>query len=216
MSSVVFICNLALTNLAKPTIVSIDEASAEAAACKQYYAHVRDVMLQTYPWRFAAKTEALAELTNAKEGRWGYAYQRPSDCLKVRRVSDQALADYLPSDGSLIVAGGYAHAIEGDVIYCDVSPAYLTYTYRLTDPTKFSPAFTEALGWHLAVRLAMPLTRDPKMRADAYNLAVRMTATAAAADAQEVRETSDSPSEFIEARGDSGVTYDRYGRVING
>lgn len=215
MSSVVFICNLALTNLAKPTIVSIDEESAEAAACKQYYAHVRDVMLQTYPWRFAAKTDALAEITNAKEVRWGYAYQRPSDCLKVRRVSDENLADYLASDGALVVAGGYAHEIEGQTIFCDVSPAYLLYTQRLTDPTKFSPAFIEALGWHLAVRLAMPLTRDPKIRADAFNLAVRMTATAAASDAGEVRETSDSPSEVIEARGDSYPT-DRYGRRVYG
>jgi len=214
LSSVVFICNLALTNLAKPPISSIDEESAEAAACKQYYAHVRDVLLKAHPWRFAAKTEALAEVTNLKANRWGYAYQRPADCLKVRRISDESLADYLPSDGSLVVAGGFHHAIEGQTIFCDVSPAYLTYTFQLTDPAQFPADFIEALGWHLAVRLAMPLTRDPKIRADAYQLAVRTTASAAASDANEVRETSDSPSEVIEARGDGGQRYDQYGRRV--
>lgn len=213
MSSVVFICNLALTNLAKPEISDINEASAEAKACKQFYAHVRDVLLSSHPWRFAGKTEALAEITNTKENRWGYAYQRPADCLKVRRVSDEALADYLPSDGSLIVAGGFAHAIEGQTLFCDVTPAYLTYTYRLEDPTQFPALFQEALAWHLAVRLAMPLTRDPKIRADAYQLALRTTAAAAASDANEVRETSDTPSEVIEARGESYTT-DRYGRRV--
>lgn len=214
MSSVVFICNLALTNLAKPGISSINEASAEAAACKLYYDHVRDVLLKAHPWRFAAKTLALAEISNTKPTRWRNAYQRPADCLKVLRVSDADLADYLPSDGALVVAGGFHHAIEGQTIFCDVSPAYLTYTHRLVDPAQFPADFIEALGWQLAVRLAMPLTRDPKIRADAYQLASRMTDIAAASDANEVRQSSDSPSEVIEARGDGGQRYDRYGRRV--
>lgn len=215
MASVVFICNLALSNLAKPSIQALTDAGADAVACSQYYDHVRDVLLQSYPWRFAEKTQVLAEITNVKENRWQYAYQRPSDCLKIRRLNDEALADYLPGSGDgLIVLGGFAHQVEGDTIYGDVSPAYLTYTQRRIDPARYPPMFIEALGWQLAVRLAMPLTRDPKIRADAFQLAEKTTAKACELDASEVRETSDTPSEVIEARG--GVTrYDRYGRPIN-
>lgn len=212
MTSVVAICNLALSNVGKDNISDLDEASPEAKLCKQFYAHVRDTLLQAYPWRFARKTAALAEIANVRENRWLYSYRRPVDCLKIRRVSDDAFADYMPySDG--IVAGGFAFDIEATTIFCDLSPAYLEYTMRLEDATKYPPLFIEALAWHVAVRLAMPLTRDPKVRADAFQLAMRMQNDAAVADANEVRETSDSPSEIVEAR-DEGLRYDRHGRVI--
>lgn len=200
MSSVVSICNLALGNIAKPEIQSIDEASAEAKACKQYYGHVLDTLLQSYPWRFAQTTQPLAAIANPKPDRWGFAYQRPTDCLKVLRVSDVYDLPYSASDGSLIIAGSHAYDIEGDVVFCYVDPAYLTYTRRLSDPTKFPALFIEALSWHLAVRLAMPLTRDPKIRADAYQLAVQTTGQAGVADANEVREVDDAPARAIEAR----------------
>ncbi len=201
MSSVIFICNLALSNIGKANIASLTEASAEARACNQFYAHTRDTLLQSYPWRWAGKTEAMAEVTNNKSARWDYAYQRPSDCLKIRRVLDQMLQDYVPYEARSVKAGGFDYAVEGSVIYCNLSPAYLDYTARADDPTLFPPLFQDALAWHLAVRLAMPLTRDPKIRADAYQLAVQMAGQAATADANEVREVSDYPAEMMEARG---------------
>jgi len=200
MSSVISICNLALSNIAKPDIQDIDEDSAEAVACKRFYAHTLDVLLQSYPWRFARTTQALAEVANTRADRWGYAYQRPTDCLKVLRVSDVYDLAYMQSDGLSVIAGGYAYDIEGDTVYCGLTPAYLVYTQRLTDPTKFPPLFIEALAWHLAVRLAMPLTRDPKVRADAYQLAVQTFGQAGVADANEVREVEDAPSRAIEGR----------------
>jgi hypothetical protein len=199
MTSVVSICNLALSNIAKDNIQDLDEASTEAKLCKQFYEHSRDTLLQAFPWRFARKTSSLAALTNTKDKRWAYAYKRPTDCLKVRRVTDEGQGDYLEyGDGA--VAGGYAYDIEGTTLFCDLSPAFLDYTSRVDDVTKFPPLFVEALAWHLAVRLAMPITRDPKIRADAFQLATRMQSEAAAADANEVRETSDYPAEMMEAR----------------
>lgn len=201
MSSVVFICNLALSNIGKANISSLTEGSAEARACNQFYAHTRDTLLQSYPWRWAGKTEAMAEVANNKSARWDYAYQRPIDCLKIRRVLDEMLQDYVPYEARSVKAGGFDYAVEGSTIYCNLSPAYLDYTRQADDPTQFPPLFQDALAWHLAVRLAMPLTRDPKIRADAYQLAASMTGQAAAADANEVREVTDYPAEMMEARG---------------
>lgn len=190
MTSVVSICNLALSNVGKNNIGSMTEASAEARACNQFYEHARDTLLQVYPWRFAGQVVSLAQIENDRVGRWAYAYARPVDCLKIRWIS--------PNGGD---DAEHPYDSDAQTIYAGLSPAFLHFTSRSTDVTRFSPLFIEALSWHLAVRLAMPLTRDPKVRADAYQLAMQTQATAATNDANEVRETSDHVSELVTERG---------------
>lgn len=199
MASIVSICNLALSNLGKDNISALSEATAEARACNQFYEHARDLLLQGYPWRFAGKTASLAEVTNDKPGAWSHAYNRPVDCLKVRAVRPQ-YSTVDPCQQTAAEENANPYDIEGGTVYCNLSPAFLRYTFRLTDPTKYSGLFIEALSWHLAVRLAMPLTRDPKMRADTWQLAMRTQAAAEAADANEVRENSDHESELVAGR----------------
>lgn len=200
MPSVVSICNLALSNIGKENISDINEASAEARACKQFYTHTRDMLLQAYPWGWAGRTQSLAGVTNDKPNRWAKAYGRPSDCLKVRRITSEQMADYVPYAEGQVVAGGFAYSIEGNRIYCNLDPAFLEYTRKVEDVTKFPPLFQDALSWHLSVRLAMPLTRDPRIRADAFQLATQTLADAATSDANEVRTVSDYPAEANEAR----------------
>jgi hypothetical protein len=199
MASDVFICNLALSNVGKSNISSMNEAGAEARACRQYYEHVRDLCLGEYPWHFAGKTASLAEVANDRPGSWGYAYRLPTDCLKERfiRPEDTEAAGPVPD---MPMPFGYPYEIEGDVLYSDLSPCFLRYTFRLTNPAKFSPWFVDYMGWALAVRLAMPLTRDPKVRADAWQVASRVGLTAQALDANRVRNTSDHESELVSGR----------------
>jgi len=206
MASVVSICNLALSNVGKKNITDLTEKSAEARACNQFYAHTRDVLLQSYPWKAAAKTLSLGEIDNDKPGAWRYAYTRPSDCLQVRWIRPRYASDGVNLDAcgpDLDTIGRelqYPYELEGDALYCNLSPALLRYTFRLVDPTKFSPLFVETLAWHLAVRLAMPLTKDPKIRADALTVAKNTQASAEAADANQERHSSDIMSDFISVR----------------
>ena len=199
MASVVSICNLALSNIGKDNIQALTDAGAEARACSQFYEHTRDMMLQAYPWRFAGGTVSLAQVTNDKPGQWGYAYQRPTDCLKVRWVRPA----YSEDDLALTRQQEISHQYEAEAqrIYCNLSPAFLRYTAMITDPSLFTPLFVDALSWHLATRLAMPLTRDPKVRAEAFQMAQMMTGQAQMSDANEERETSDHSTEFVEGRG---------------
>jgi hypothetical protein len=200
MTSVVSICNLALSNLGKDTINALNEASAEARACNQFYEQTRDALLQVYPWRFAGKTQALAQVANSEVGKWGYAYSRPNDCLKVRWIRPQySVDDPCAQTHQQEISNPFD--VEGEAIFCNLSPAFLRYTVRVTDPTKFPPLFVETLSWHLATRLAMPLTRDLKQRNDAYQLSMQTRGTAEMADANEARETSDHDSELVEVRG---------------
>lgn len=211
MTSVVSICNLALSNLGAENISALSDAGAEARACRQFYEQTRDALLQVYPWRFAGKTQALAQITNTEAGKWGYAYSRPNDCLKVRWVRPQYSVDD-PCAQTHQQEISNPHDVEGDVIFCDLSPAFLRYTFKISDPTKFPPLFVETLSWHLTARLAMPLTRDLKMRNDAYQLSMQTRAQAEMADANEARETSDHSSELVEARDG----YERRSRPIVG
>jgi hypothetical protein len=141
-------------------------------------------------------------MANDRIGQWSYAYARPSDCMKVRWLRPQ----YSENDPALSLQDELAipYEIEGQTIYCNLSPAFLRYTSLQADPTKFPPLFIEALGWHLAVRLAMPLTRDPKVRAEAYQMATMATGQAQMMDANEARETSDHESAFAKARAEAG------------
>ncbi len=200
MTSVVSICNLALSNLGADNISALSDAGAEARACRQFYDQTLDALLQVYPWRFAGKTVSLAEVTNTEVGKWGYAYRKPVDCLKPRWVRPEySLADPAYQTQQQEIFNPYD--IEGDILFCNLSPAFLRYTAQITDPTKFPPLFVESLSWHLAVRMAMPLTKDQGIRKEAYQLAMASRSTAEAMDANEVREFSDHDSELVEVRG---------------
>lgn len=199
MASVVSICNLALSNIGKDNIQSLTDAGAEARACSQFYEQTRDVLLQGYPWGFAGVTVGLAEIASDRLGKWSKAYQRPTDCLKARWVRPEYFEhEMAPTDQEELAI---PYDIDGAAIYCNLSPAFLRYTSRLTDPTKFTPLFVDALSWHLSVRLAMPLTRDPKVRSDAWQVAGLMTREAQMMDANETRHSSDHVSELVTGRG---------------
>lgn len=200
MASVIEICNMALANLGKPVINAMGDGSAEARACSRFYAQTRDLLLEAYPWRFAAKQQSLAEITNDKPALWRHCYARPVDCLKVRRVIDDPSAETCIVYDGFQRQHGHRYALESSKIYCDVSPAFLIYTARNEDPSKFTPLFTEALVWHLTVRLAMPLTRDARVRADAWQVAQNMLLSAQVADANDERHVYDHRSEFVEGR----------------
>lgn len=192
MSSVVYICNLALSHIRAGSITSLDEASAEARACKLHYDQARRVLLSSHAWMWARKREAMASLTNTREAAWAYAYRRPSDCLKFLGVQDDYLAKSDPNPT--------LHEIEGTTIYSHLTPGIAVYVADESDPTRFPPLFIDALAAALAARLATPLTGDRSIKADALQLAQQAFNVAAAADANEDTDRPDYVPEPIEAR----------------
>lgn len=161
MASEVDICNLALSHFGQAAdINSIDppDGSVEAGHASTFYPIARDEILEQGDFSFARKRTTLAELTNDRAD-WTYKYALPADCLKPRVV---LLAGY---DHSL--TDGQPFEIEGDSLYTDAEDAVLVYTYRLTDPTKFSPLFTTAVSWRLASYMVGPITKDPTGRSQA-------------------------------------------------
>jgi hypothetical protein len=192
MSSVVAICNLALAHIRGGTINSIDEASAQARACKQHYDQTRRALLASYPWGWAQKRETLAAVTNDRTLRWAYAYARPADCVHFIGIADDGSTANEPDPA--------AHEIVGRTIYAALSPGVAIYTADQTDPTKYPPLFIDAFAAALAARIALQITGDRALRNDTLQLAKQTFDAAAAADANEDTDRPDYVPEMIAAR----------------
>lgn len=86
MTSVVDICNLALSNIRAGNINSLTEASLQAQQCNLKYPIVLRQILTDVPWQFSHRVEPLAELADIDIFNYAYVYQYPSDCLQINRL----------------------------------------------------------------------------------------------------------------------------------
>ena len=204
MASTVSICNLALGHLGADKIDALTEASTEARACNRFYDQTLDALLAAGPpWRFARHEAVLAEVTGVSVGRWAHAYALPVDLIRVREVrppNGPLSGVMLPGDLTADDAGGSPYELFGDWLLSDLSPATLSYIRRVDDPSKFPPLFVETLSWHLAARLAMPLTRDAGQRQAAFQMALQTQAAASATEANDEWSGSSFVSDYEQVR----------------
>ncbi len=206
MSSVVAISNMALTNIGAENITALTESSVEARACNQFYNVARKLILSAYPWSFAGKTAALAEIANDKPSDWQKAYNKPNDLLVLRGVrpsydAAEILDAYAAASETEY---GFRRELEGNTIYCDLNPAFGRYTFDLTDPTRFPIMFQIAMSWHLATLIALPITRDVKVRSSSLDAATTFQGKAEMLDAgQEIHHSNPRTEggDIVEARG---------------
>jgi hypothetical protein len=191
MSSEVEICNLALSHLGdSATVASIDppEGSAQAEHCARWYPIARNSLLEMHDWGFATTRALLAELPN-EWPQWQRAYARPSDCLKLLAI--------LPSSGDCARdATGQAYTSESgasgnQIILTDQANAVARYTRFVTDTSKFSPLFSDTLGWYLSTYLAGPVLKGEsgiKVARANMDVAMGMLAQAKLSDANQQRQ----------------------------
>ncbi|KAA3649394.1 MAG: hypothetical protein DWQ11_18810 [Proteobacteria bacterium] len=157
MASEVDICNLALARLGdNATVASIDppEGSAQAEHCARFYAIARDSLLEMHPWKFATRRALLAQLS-VESWNWAYAYAEPNGALKLLAVLPPTAAN--DDDSQPFEAQSDANGAA--LILTDQEDASLRFTTRVTDTTKFSPLFVDALAWLLASELAGPVVK---------------------------------------------------------
>jgi hypothetical protein len=197
MSSIVQICNMALTRIGQSQLIdSISEQSKAAELCALHYETCRDQVLQDFPWSFAEARVYLADI-GAPPMNWAYRYRYPADCLQAR---------YLAIPGQPMPSADYRvpfqviHAQGGRAIVSNAAEAELVYTVRLDDTTYFTPAFTDALSWRLAAELAIGLTAKPDGYAAAYRNYQIAISKAQALAFEEGEQGSDPVNEFVRAR----------------
>jgi len=160
MASEVDICNLALGHIgdsAEIIAIAPPDGSTQAALCKKFYPIARDETLATFDWGFARYRQLLAQLSADAPSGWSYWYTIPNPFLAARAV----VPENYDTGVKYKIEG---HATHGTVVLCDILLAELWYTSTIEDTTKFPPVFVHALSWKLASYLALPLTREPKLK----------------------------------------------------
>lgn len=198
MSSDIEICNIALSRVAvTQPIASFTERSKEAEQCQVFYAAMRNLVLQAFPWPFAESFIALADLGSPAPG-WAYRYRYPADCLQVRNIVQPGWRRALSADQQIPFKIGYDAG--GRVIHTDQPEAVCRFTFKVEDSTLFDEQFADALAWRLAMELALPISSKPDLQqfaAQQYQIALTL------AEGSAFEESQDDPepeSEFITVR----------------
>lgn len=215
MASNVELGNLSLAHLgsdAQITSVSPPDGSKEAGYVKTFLPVARRELIEAHEWRFTMRRARLVELVENPSDRWPFAYNKPSDCLKPRRiltanglVSDAIFA-YLPGAPyslNLNDAGGANYQLENTTIFTDEAEATLLYQVDMEDLNKVTPMFYTALSYLLAAYMAGPVVRGKAGVAAAQKyreLAFSMAAAAMTSDANNGGENAEFQPESVRAR----------------
>lgn len=147
--SEIAIYNMALDFLDEEVAASPDDDSAVVRWLKRNFASTRDAALVRHPWNFALARGLLPARTTGPAFGWRYAYDEPSDCLRVLPLT---------ADGTLNGAP-VPFESEGGLILTDAAaPLKVRYIRRVDNPGLFDPVFGEFLAARLAWKMAQWVT----------------------------------------------------------
>ena len=190
MSSPAYIVNLAFDRIGERTITSLDDEGPIVARAKAQYTHQRDLLLRAQPWRFAMARASLPALSEAPAFGWQYAYERPTDALRVMPLTDNGEYDGDPVQ----------HRFEGTRILTDrKAPLKIRYVQSGVPETKFDPMFTELLATNLAQALCYRLTNKRSLMTELREDARQLSASFFILDAIEGSHEYAQGDEVLEA-----------------
>lgn len=186
-SGAVSICNKALAMCGESAaITSLDtsvDLSSEAALCSQFYDASMQWALEARNWSFALTRRPLAPVASDSSA-WEFAYVMPADCVRPLSVipsettDDNVLAGgstdswplspvttILDNNPNFVVPQQFSHEIKADgtrVIYSNLEDAHLRYVAKVTDTTRYTERFREAVQYKLASYLAGAILKGRK------------------------------------------------------
>lgn len=143
------IANVAIDVIDDLPISSLDEEGVVAEWLARNYVFYRDVVLYNFPWPFAKTLVNLSAASSAPEFGWTYAYDLPSDFLRVATLRWQGKfnAPLIP------------HEVIGRQIHTNyAAPLPLIYIKRVTNAAQFSPGFAQVFAMTLAWFMASNIT----------------------------------------------------------
>lgn len=145
MSSIVSICNQALSHCGQDEIVSIENSYQNLAVqCRIHYDECRRKLLASSTWNFAKKRVSLPALT--EKPAWGYKnqFQKPADYIQIIREENRN-TEYM---------------VESGLILCDNDIFNMLYVYDNKDTLSYPPEYVECLAYYLASKICFPLTAN--------------------------------------------------------
>lgn len=145
------VCNMALAQLAARRINSLEtDESEEAKACRLWYAHTIETLLQRHQWSFATARKTLSRDSSDPVTEWATSWTLPSDCVRLIRIvgwdTNNPIRDFAIESRQLLVNG--ADAV--NIVY--VSNA---------KPVPYWPAlFVDAVAYKLASNICAAINKS--------------------------------------------------------
>ena len=135
----------------------------------EQYTKIRDALLYDHPWNFAMKRVASVANVTVPTYEFGYTHALPADCLRVWNT--EHAEDF--------------YQVEGRTLLTDYENINIKYVSQVTDPTKFTPAFAEALSLKLAADTCFALVQSNSLKATFLEEMRQYLPSVRSADAQE-------------------------------
>ncbi|WP_431482239.1 hypothetical protein [Pseudomonas solani] len=172
-ATAVSICSNALLMLGSQTINSFDDSVNlnRAQLCSNLYPTVRDDLLRAHPWNCCVKRIQLAPDSDAPVFEWTYAFQLPSDCLRVLEVVSRDC--------------NIEYKLEGRSVLCDEASIGLRYIFKNTDENTWDSSLVGLATIAMAAALAYSITQSTSERDSREAALERALRRAKAVDGQE-------------------------------
>ena len=159
MASSADIANSALTKLGEARIMSLTDNVKPAREINAIFTLRRDTLLRAHNWNFAMTRASLPALVDAPAWGYAYAYQLPSDCLRMVQVNDYWIipgyADFLggPDDEPFKIE-------DGKIVTDYGSPLKVRYVKRVSNSGDFDTTFIELFAYDLAYECCEAITQS--------------------------------------------------------
>ena len=214
MASDVDIANLALLYLGQTEIVSFLDSTERARAVNRTYAMLRDKFQRTYRWNFTRTFAQLPLSATPPLFQFAYAYQLPSDCLRIENVAiaypstnnpNGAIPAGISAPGTSL--GDYSpgiyteYQVVGQMIYTNYyAPLSLVYARRVTDPNAFDAGFVDAFACFLAMVWCETMTNSNTKKKDMQALLMQALNVALATKSMENAPVQIPDDTFMQSR----------------
>lgn len=181
------IANQALVKLGAQPIANLSESTAEAQTVSVFLEPLVNALLSAHPWGFATTQIDLEEAETSPLADYDYAYDLPSNFLRVISAGTQGKG------------AGLSYRIQQNRLHTNADSVILTYVFK-PDYTDWPAFFDYVLVTRLAAELCIPLTENTSRTEALFRLADDEFKRAKLIDAQQDTPVALKEFSLIDAR----------------
>lgn len=208
MASKLDICNLALANLGQKSVASLsDTTNIKVITFNRVYDTALKYTLSDHDWNFAEGRASLTLLADEPVG-YDYAYDLPTDCLKIRYLYDETngsprvrMVNSRTSGNSIIP---YTIMLNEDgnknILCTDQEDAIAVYTRNITQLNLMSATSYTALAWKVSADMAVPLTKNLSLQSTCVTMYSTYLSRAQRVDFQSTNDKEPSRGKYQKVR----------------